>query len=574
MKETINKKIKILVVLAITILGIWSMSSIVAAEGDYKSDPSSFAKSYEHVDIDPVWTEDGKLKQPRDFRRWIFIGAPLTPHALNGGRANFPEFHNVYVQPKAFQYYRDHGKWPEGTMMAKELQLVGGKATEEDGSRYEPSGRGYFPGKVNGMDVAVKDSTRFAESKNWGYFNFGHHAAPYAATAKAAPIAACAACHIANASEDMVYMDLYRPIVEPLPLPLVANTADLKKPTFDADGKLNRPDVSYRQWVYVGTPLTPNDLNPPAAPFPEFHSVYMHPSDFDHWKRTGAFQDGTVFIKELITVGSKQAVSVNGYFMGEFSGLEATVKDSTRFKDEPGYWAYFDFGQSYPLADKSEPFPAAACNACHETSAADDFVFTQYYPILRAAKGGKNESSDKISSGKTMAPGDKDFDSISASMSGAMASAMEPSASTKSVKSTVPTDDNKLHEYLRNGEYKKFTAQESENHPSAGPHTKYGLPVRVFLDPKLDASLKAGNSTHPAGSGVVKEMYNANGELEGWAVAVKTQKDSEGGKGWFWYEVTSTAAEAKPYASGNGIPLCFGCHSTGSDYVLTKYPLK
>ncbi len=104
-------------------------------------------------------------------------------------------------------------------MMTKELQLTGGKATEKDGSRYESSGRGYFPGAVNGLDVSVKDSTRFSESKNWGYFNFGHHAAPYAASAKAAPIAACAACHIANASEDMVYMDIYRPIVEPLPLP-------------------------------------------------------------------------------------------------------------------------------------------------------------------------------------------------------------------------------------------------------------------------------------------------------------------------------------------------------------------
>lgn len=207
---------------AITILLVIAggfTTAIAAAEGDYKADPSTFAKSYKHIDIEPVWTKEGDLVQPKDFRRWVFIGAPLTPHGLNGGKANFPEFHNVYVQPKAFQHYRDNGVWPEGTMMAKELQLTGGKATEKDGSRYEPSGRGYFPGPVNGMDVAVKDSTRFSESKNWGYFNFGHHAAPYAASAKAAPIAACAGCHIANASEDMVYMDIYRPIVEPLPLP-------------------------------------------------------------------------------------------------------------------------------------------------------------------------------------------------------------------------------------------------------------------------------------------------------------------------------------------------------------------
>ncbi|MCB1878068.1 MAG: cytochrome P460 family protein [Chromatiales bacterium] len=197
-----------------------ALASTVSA-GDYKADPKTFATNYEHITIAPEWTGEDKLqlKLPKNFRRWVFIGAPLTPHGLNGGRANFPEFHNVYVQPEAFQHYRDHGVWPEGTIMFKELQLVdshGMPGEQADGSRFEPSGRGYFPGKVNGADAAVKDSTRFPESKNWGYFNFGHHEEPYMAVAEAKPIAACAACHIANADEDMVYMKLYRPLVTPL----------------------------------------------------------------------------------------------------------------------------------------------------------------------------------------------------------------------------------------------------------------------------------------------------------------------------------------------------------------------
>ena len=162
---------------------------------------------------------------------------------------------------------------------------------------------------------------------------------------------------------------------------------DFPKPSFNADGNLIRPDVSYRRWVYVGTPLTPNDLNPPEAPFPDFHNVYIHPDDFDYYVRTGEFQEGTVLIKELVGVGSKQAVSGAGYFMGDFIGLETTIKDSERFAEEPGNWAYFSFGHSYPLADEAAALPPAACNGCHEASAADDFVFTQYYPILSAAKG-------------------------------------------------------------------------------------------------------------------------------------------------------------------------------------------
>ena len=123
------------------------------------------------------------------------------------------------------------------------------------------------------------------------------------------------------------------------------------------------------------------------------------------------------------------------------------------------------------------------------------------------------------------------------------------------------------------GSYRDFAAQESSNHPSAGPHTNTGLPVRVFLDPTLNASLQAGNVQHPVGSSAVKEMYDDSGQLQGWAVMVKSQDDSQGGAGWFWYEITSTTDGSTPVASGNGVPGCFGCHFGGDDFVLTSYPL-
>ncbi len=338
------------------------------------------------------------------------------------------------------------------------------------------------------------------------------------------------------------------------------------KPSFNAKGELMRPDVSYREWVYVGTPLTPNELNPPEAPFPDFHNVYIHPGDFDYWKRTGTFRDGTILVKELVTVGSKRAVSGKGYFMGEFLGLEATIKDSKRFKDEPGFWAYFSFGHSYPLADSAKAFPAAACNACHAASAADDFVFTQYYPVLRAAKGAR--------SGRAMNTASADFQTMGDSMRKAMSTAFRPTAETAKVDSAVPTESKALFAYLQSGAYKNFPAKESDRYPSRGPHTKIGWPVRVFMGPKINGSLAAGNKSHPPGSSIVKEMYDGSGKLQGWAVSVKTQADSAGGAGWFWYEVTSTTDGSKPVASGNGIPLCFGCHSIGKDYVLSDHPLK
>ena len=347
---------------------------------------------------------------------------------------------------------------------------------------------------------------------------------------------------------------------------LQAGDRTLPKPSFNAEGELIRPDFRFREWVHVGTPLTPNDLNPPEAPFPEFHNVYIHPDDFDHWKNTGTFPDGTVIAKELVLVGSKQAVSGTGYFMGEFAGLEITIKDAKRFPNEPGNWAYFSFGHSYPLADSAKPFPTEACNVCHETSAADDFVFTQYYPVLRATKASR--------SGNVMTSETGDFKKLVTAMTNATGNAFKPTADTPRVDSAVPTNPSALFKYLQQGAYKNLAAKESAMHPSAGPHTKAGLPVRVFVDAKMEASLKAENDSHPVGAGIVKEMYDAERNLQGWAVMVKTAEDSAGGKGWFWYEITSTTDESNPVAVGNGVPLCFGCHTAGTDYVLTGFPLK
>ena len=170
------------------------------------------AADYPDVDVGPSFDSNGDLERPEGFRRWVFIGAPLTPQGLNNGAAGFPEFHNVYVESAALDYYQEHGIWPEGTVLVKELQLTMA-GTFPDGSRIEASGRGYFPGTANGLDVSVKDSQRFATTNGWGFFNFGHHAPPYAESASAAPTAACAACHQASGHEDMVFIDFYQPLI-------------------------------------------------------------------------------------------------------------------------------------------------------------------------------------------------------------------------------------------------------------------------------------------------------------------------------------------------------------------------
>ena len=150
-----------------------------------------------------------KLPDPHVFRRWVFVGAPLTPNGLNGGKANFPEYHHVYIEEKNVDAYLKTGSFPEGTVIVKELTRVLNPKFP-DGSRAEPSGRGYFNGEYNGIDVTVKDSMRFAKTNGWGFFTFGHHPLPYTETAAEAPANQCAFCHQAYvAKTDMTWVQFY-----------------------------------------------------------------------------------------------------------------------------------------------------------------------------------------------------------------------------------------------------------------------------------------------------------------------------------------------------------------------------
>jgi hypothetical protein len=155
----------------------------------------------------PEYTASGELVLPKNFHEWVYVGSPLTPNALNGGMAGFPEYHNVYIEPGSYEIYKKTNAFPEGTIMFKELQLTL-PGQNPDGSRTEPSGRGYFPGALNGADVTVKDSKRFADTQGWGFFNFNHHE-PKAPTAKVKALSECAYCHIASAKKDQVWTQFY-----------------------------------------------------------------------------------------------------------------------------------------------------------------------------------------------------------------------------------------------------------------------------------------------------------------------------------------------------------------------------
>ncbi|CAM1373046.1 cytochrome P460 family protein [Tenacibaculum xiamenense] len=323
------------------------------------------------------------------------------------------------------------------------------------------------------------------------------------------------------------------------------------------NGELIRP-TGYRSWVFVGTPVTPNDLNGGKAPFPEMHNVYIDPASYDHYKKTGIFKEGTILVKELVSVGATSAVSGNGYFEGEFIGLEASVKSKEHFPNEPGNWAIFSFTQPKTgiLKERTKQFPYAACAACHDTNADDDFVFTQYYPVLRAAKGAGDINPED--GAKRVAEKKEESKEVG------IWDATAPTPTDK--KFDIPLKEDKLFAFLNTEAYKKLKYQEKETHKSAGPHET----VRSYISTELAESVKAGNKEHPVGSYAIKEQFK-DGKQLGWSVMLKTQEKTDNGSGWFWYEVLDRKDISKKAAYGNGVKGCVSCHSIGNDMVRATF---
>ena len=149
-------------------LGFAASTVLAAAAFAQSTPPAEIANPPDKSRELPEYTASGELVLPKDYRNWIYVGSPLTPNALNDGHAGFPEYHNVYIEPGSYAIYKKTGVFPEQTMFYKELQLTLQPAENPDGSRTEPSGRGYFPGALAGAEVSVKDFEALCRQRRLG----------------------------------------------------------------------------------------------------------------------------------------------------------------------------------------------------------------------------------------------------------------------------------------------------------------------------------------------------------------------------------------------------------------------
>jgi hypothetical protein len=151
-----------------------------------------------------------------------------------------------------------------------------------------------------------------------------------------------------------------------------------------AGDSLIRPD-GFERWVLAGASIglgysQPSGADAAGATGGMFHNVYIEPTAYAHYVRTGRFRQGTMMAMTLYEPGQKVHPSKQGYFEGKFLAVEFSLKDSRRY---PGSWAYFNFGKG-AKGSRAVANPRQGCQSCHAQNAADDNVFVQFYPTLRA----------------------------------------------------------------------------------------------------------------------------------------------------------------------------------------------
>lgn len=145
----------------------------------------------------PVYTADGKLVPPTDYREWVYLSTGLDMSYNPKATASAdPVFDNVFVNPEAYRVFRQTGTWPDKTQFALEVRSSASKGSINQRGHYQSD-------KVVGLEIHVKDTARF--DGGWAFFDIDGDK-----PAERIPVdKACYACHQAHGAVDTTFVQFY-----------------------------------------------------------------------------------------------------------------------------------------------------------------------------------------------------------------------------------------------------------------------------------------------------------------------------------------------------------------------------
>ena len=150
----------------------------------------------------PDYDSDGKLKFPIGFEKWIFVGSNLGMEYKQPPHRGVESFHNVYINPEAYQHFLANKKFPDKTVLVMDI--------------YQPETRdpillkGKYNGQRRGVEAAVKNATRpGGVPEDWAYYDFTLDPAGRVPNPAEASGPVCYNCHKSNALTDNVWVQFY-----------------------------------------------------------------------------------------------------------------------------------------------------------------------------------------------------------------------------------------------------------------------------------------------------------------------------------------------------------------------------
>jgi hypothetical protein len=150
----------------------------------------------------PVYTQDGQLRLPADYREWVFLSSGFDMSYNPDMAMDHQMFDSVFADPESWKAFQSTGKWPDKTLLVLELRRAEGKGSINK--------KGNFQTEAMGIEVHVKDESRFRGK--WAFFRFS----PAESSAKMVPLTEdCYACHAEHGAVDTTFVQFY-PTLKPI----------------------------------------------------------------------------------------------------------------------------------------------------------------------------------------------------------------------------------------------------------------------------------------------------------------------------------------------------------------------
>lgn len=193
------------------------MNKLIIAATSFLISVNAFSDTALNATYHKLVDKQGNISLPDDYRKnWTFLGSYFVENAPAEGMAADSKLsfdvHTVYTQPEAADYYRANGRFPDGAVLVKDVNATKSEALTTGLARYQDSPKVTF--------VMVKDArNRFEDNKawgeGWGWALFTPDSIKSQTTNwKGEGFNNCFGCHVPVQSQDWVYTQGYKAVLE------------------------------------------------------------------------------------------------------------------------------------------------------------------------------------------------------------------------------------------------------------------------------------------------------------------------------------------------------------------------